>query len=262
MVNTSSGQSASELNQELTSLLSSAGERLGFTVVREYPVRGGRLDVAWTWTPPNPIPGVENDIPVVGFEIESSWRTRKHLKGDLLNIQDAGVALGVIVLAGEGDKDDSLRRFAAQLVDRPGPKVLIWTVQDVRALDDSVPPVTPANGSPLPASPNGADSAVAPSEPPAGPASGGSRLALASHAGKYSSLHRWLDTEERASMSVTFAEVEEVLGFPLPNSCRNHVAHWHSYEGSAVARAIIDAGWKASQVNLADQTVTFTRADR
>jgi hypothetical protein len=53
-------------------------------------------------------------------------------------------------------------------------------------------------------------------------------------------------------MSVTFAEVEEVLGFPLPNSCRNHVPHRHSDEGSAVARAIIDAGWKASRVNLRD----------
>jgi hypothetical protein len=36
---------------------------------------------------------------VAGFEIESSWRTRKHVKGDLLDLQDAGVALGV-VLAG------------------------------------------------------------------------------------------------------------------------------------------------------------------
>lgn len=60
-------------------------------------------------------------------------------------------------------------------------------------------------------------------------------------------------------MSVSFAALEEVLGFPLPNSCRNHVAHWHSYEESAVARAIIDAGWKASRVNLGDQTVTLVR---
>lgn len=66
---------------------------------------------------------------------------------------------------------------------------------------------------------------------------------------------------ERPSQ-VTFAEVEEVLGFPLPNSCRHHVPYWLSYDGSAVARAIIDAGWKASHVNLADQTVTLTRVNR
>lgn len=59
--------------------------------------------------------------PVVGFEIESGWKTRKHVKGDLLNLRDAGVALGVIVLAGVDPSDDSLRRFATALVNRPGP---------------------------------------------------------------------------------------------------------------------------------------------
>lgn len=72
---------ASELNRELTRLLSSAGERFGFAVVCEYPVKGGRLDVVWTWSPRTPIPGLANAVPVVGFEIESSWRTRKHVKG-------------------------------------------------------------------------------------------------------------------------------------------------------------------------------------
>jgi len=47
------------------------------------------------------------------------------VKGDLLNLQDAGVALGVIVLAGSEEKDESLRRFAQALVDRPGARVLI-----------------------------------------------------------------------------------------------------------------------------------------
>jgi hypothetical protein len=90
--------------------------------------------VIWLWEPPSPIPGVVGAIPVAGFEIESSWRTRKHVKGDLLNLQDAGVALGVIVLAGADARDDSLRRFAASLVDRPGATILVWTHEDVRAL--------------------------------------------------------------------------------------------------------------------------------
>ncbi len=28
-----------------------------------------------------PVPGVDGPVPVVAFEIESSWRTRKHVKG-------------------------------------------------------------------------------------------------------------------------------------------------------------------------------------
>ncbi len=90
--------------------------------------------MVWTWSPREAFPGLKRPVPVVGFEIESSWRTRKHVKGDLLNLQDAGVGLGVIVLAGTEIKDDALRRFAELLVDRPGPAVLIWTADDVRAL--------------------------------------------------------------------------------------------------------------------------------
>jgi hypothetical protein len=125
---------ATAINRELTGLLAEAGSRFGFGVILEYPVRGGRLDVVWTWSPDVPLPGLDDPVPVVGFEIESSWRTRKHVKGDLLNLHDAGVGLGVIVLAGQETKDDGLRRFAKILADRPGPTVLIWTAEDVRAL--------------------------------------------------------------------------------------------------------------------------------
>ena len=180
-----------ELNRELTSLLMAAGERFGFHVVAEYPVRGGRLDVVWTWTPPSTLPGVDATVPVVGFEIESSWRTRKHVKGDLLNLTDAGVALGVIVLGGETEKDDSLRTFAQLLVDRPGPRVLIWTAADVRALDNQETYSSLATPAHPPAA-TAAPAASAPVEPV------GSRVAKASHAGKYSPLHRWLTTQEPA----------------------------------------------------------------
>lgn len=73
-----------------------------------------------------PLPGVEGLVPVVAFEIESSWRIRKHVKGDLLNILDAGAAVGVIVLAGTEARDESLVHFARALVDRPGPQIQIW----------------------------------------------------------------------------------------------------------------------------------------
>ncbi len=94
------GRQASALNAELTALLVDTGRRMGFDVRTEYVLPGGRLDVVWLWSPPTPIPGVGEPLPVVAFEVESSWRTRKHVKGDLLNLQDAAVSLGVIVLAG------------------------------------------------------------------------------------------------------------------------------------------------------------------
>src|SRR4051812_17700685 len=133
-LDTAMTREASALNRELTALIAQAGEALGFEVRTEYPVPGGRLDVVWSWRPAQPIPHFEGTVPVVAFEIESSWRSRKHVKGDLLNIQDCGVSLGVIVLAGSDPKDDSLRRFTRLLVDRPGPKILVWAESDVRAL--------------------------------------------------------------------------------------------------------------------------------
>ncbi|MCU1498532.1 MAG: hypothetical protein JWM47_2485 [Acidimicrobiales bacterium] len=59
---------------------------------------------------------------------------------------------------------------------------------------------------------------------------------------------------------MTFADVERVLGFPLPASSRKHLPHWYGYEGSAVARAVRDAGWKATKVDLNAQTVIFVRS--
>jgi hypothetical protein len=187
---------------------------------------------------------------VVGFEVESSWRTRKHVKGDLLNLQDAGVAVGVIVLAGADPRDDSLRRFATALVDRPGPRMLIWTADDVRAL---------ASNEPRPSSVEIA-AADAAAETGATASSGTSpRLSTTvEHVGKYRPLWLWLCGQDRQAVRLTFADLERHAGVVLPDSCRDHPAHWHSYEGSAVARAIIDAGWHASQVDLNATAVTLS----
>jgi hypothetical protein len=83
----------------------------------------------------------------------------------------------------------------------------------------------------------------------------------ASHAGKYRQLWRWLQDQGRDDVKCSFTDVEQVLGMPLPPSARNHLAHWYGYEGTALGRAIRDAGWRASGVDLTDETVTFVRVD-
>jgi hypothetical protein len=79
------------------------------------------------------------------------------------------------------------------------------------------------------------------------------------HHGKYAKLFDWLRRQPGPSVTVSFTKVEEILGFALPPSSRRHMAHWYGYKGSAVARAIADAGWKASEVNLTAERVTFIR---
>lgn len=80
-----------------------------------------------------------------------------------------------------------------------------------------------------------------------------------SHHGKYVKLFDWLRRQQGPSVTVSFNKIEDILGFPLPPSSRRYLPHWYGYKGSAVARAIIDSGWKASEVNLTAERVTFTR---
>lgn len=79
------------------------------------------------------------------------------------------------------------------------------------------------------------------------------------HSGKYRPLWAHLVDSEEHHLKMSFAEIEQILGFPLPASSRKHLPHWHGYQGSAVARAIRDAGWRARHVNLTGETVEFVR---
>jgi hypothetical protein len=226
-----------ERGRIVTQALIRKGGELGFEAVAEYPVQGGRLDVVWLLHTGVTIPGLDGGLPVVGFEIESSWRTRKHLKGDYLNLADLGAALGVIILLGEGKDVDATRRFASILVDRPGSRILVWSERDVDMLmqEKSVSSTRPRPAAPVTTE----------------------RPSHADHAGKYRALWAWLRDLPGDRVPAMFAQVEEIIGMPLPASCRQHAAHWSSYEGSAVARAIQDAGWVARDVNLHTEHLVF-----
>lgn len=79
------------------------------------------------------------------------------------------------------------------------------------------------------------------------------------HWGKYQPLWAWLKSRPDDRVELTFTQIEDILGLPLPPSSRKHPSHWHSYKGSAVVRAIHDAGWKAKDVNIPAETVVLER---
>ncbi len=236
-------EEASERGRRMIDAIVLAGEKLGLEVVREHPVPGGRLDVVWLWRTDTPPLSDLGPLPLAAFEVESSWRSRKHVKGSYLNLLDVGAALGVIILAGEGTEIESLRHFAKRLVARPGSRIEIWSDADVEALVEGRPLI-----------PNDAAAEVKQeleedTESVEAPGS----------SGKYTALTRWLSEQQVPQLTLSFVEIEEVLGQSLPPSSRHHVAHWYGYKGSRVARAIIDAGWKASRADLAAERVTLTR---
>ena len=230
---------------EAIAALVDRGRALGLEAVTEYRVPGGRLDVVWLWRPPSPLPGLSDPLPIAGFEVESSWRTRKHIKGDLVNLQDLACSLGVIVLLGDGEEVEATRRFASQLVARPGCRILVWSEVDIAELF--------ANAEPLLAGSDDVPYSKPVDLPPA--AAGSTRP----HTGKYQALWSWLISQQAPSVTVSFNEVERLLGFALPPSCRRHLPHWYGYDNTAVGRAIRDAGWRARNVSLQHEMVTFER---
>ena len=79
--------------------------------------------------------------------------------------------------------------------------------------------------------------------------------------GKYTPLFRHLMEFGGKRWPATFAEVEVVLGFPLPKSARKHSAWWANEQDGqhSHARAWLAAGWRTSEVSLTAQTLVFER---
>ena len=237
-------ETATERGSRVIRMLVDAAARFGLIAVTEYAFPGTRIDVVWQWAPASPIPGVETVLPIVGFEVESSWRSRKHIKGDLVNLQDLKPLVGVIVLCGDGEDVESTRRFASQLVDRPGTRILVWSEEDVHALVSGAV----ADVEDLRQEPRTAPSSSTPS-------------GTKQHEGKYRPLWEWLRGQNTSPFTASFAQIEYQLGFRLPPSSRRHLPHWYGYSGTAVGRAIRDAGWRARHVDLQAESVVFERAN-
>ncbi len=78
--------------------------------------------------------------------------------------------------------------------------------------------------------------------------------------GKYAPLTSFLRREERPSLTLGFAEIEEILGFTLPASAYKYAAWWsNSAKGQSQSGAWREAGWETSGVDLRGRKVTFRR---
>ena len=83
--------------------------------------------------------------------------------------------------------------------------------------------------------------------------------------GKYALLYSYLEALEDNQWLASFAEIEAVLGFPLPRSARAHQPWWSNQSNSGShthAQAWQRAGWRTRNVSLADETVVFERVSR
>ena len=87
-------------------------------------------------------------------------------------------------------------------------------------------------------------------------------LRQAAERGKYAPLYRHLRVRFGREWRATFGEVEQILGFRLPDSARIHRPWWSNQGqrgGHSHALAWEMAGWRTSQVDMAGETVVFVR---
>ena len=80
--------------------------------------------------------------------------------------------------------------------------------------------------------------------------------------GKYAPLYRHLLRMAGPDWRTSFAEVEAVLGFRLPDSARLHRPWWaNSAKGNGHSHALAwqAAGWKTGEVDLDAETLVFAR---
>lgn len=75
-------------------------------------------------------------------------------------------------------------------------------------------------------------------------------------AGKYMELAAHLAGLDNARWTASFEEIERILGFPLPDSARNHQAWWANQMRSQSLGWQL-AGWKATDLDLQNERVTF-----
>lgn len=77
---------------------------------------------------------------------------------------------------------------------------------------------------------------------------------------KYAPLESFLERSDEAEISLSFKTIEKILDFPLPTSARKYAAWWsNNATGHVNAEAWLSAGFKAAQVDLAEEKLVFIR---
>ena len=79
--------------------------------------------------------------------------------------------------------------------------------------------------------------------------------------GKYRKLTEHLERAPEATETMTFGQIEEVLGFGLPESARSYQAWWAN-QPRGQSLAWISAGFRTSNLSIDEQRLTFLREDQ
>ena len=79
---------------------------------------------------------------------------------------------------------------------------------------------------------------------------------------KYDPLRRYLSEQHGDSCTLTFSDIEKIIGALLPSSARKRPQWWGNDNTHAQALSWMLAGWSVERPNLAEEYVFFTRPFR
>jgi hypothetical protein len=82
---------------------------------------------------------------------------------------------------------------------------------------------------------------------------------LSSHRRTYEPLQQYLEQAPGKQVVLTFADVEALLGTPLPPGAWHTRSWWANVWASSQGYAWVAAGWRVVAVSCEGQTVTFVR---
>lgn len=77
---------------------------------------------------------------------------------------------------------------------------------------------------------------------------------------KYRPLGDYLAKQKGTSFSLSFQEIERVLGFTLPPSAYNHRAWWDNSLSHPQASSWLNVGWRVDKVDIEQETVWLVRS--
>lgn len=86
-------------------------------------------------------------------------------------------------------------------------------------------------------------------------------MEMAVQRGKYAPLYRHLQNKRGSEWAASFADLESILGFSLPDSARLYRPWWanDTKSGHSQSMAWTLAGWKTAQVDLDAESLLFRR---
>lgn len=88
----------------------------------------------------------------------------------------------------------------------------------------------------------------------------GNGVSAVSGESKYQPLQEYLEKNNTAEITLTFTEIEEIIGNTLPDSARTKRQWWgNRNKGALQAISWIKAGYNVTKINLEEKKITFSK---